>query len=285
MIRDLSETLKEILTKSQGLPGELKAANIVFDRPVDGGFPQNLGTVVDLFLYDVREDVDLRSNEPEFIRNNGQVTILAPPMRVACSYLVTAWPVGGTELALQEHRLLSQVLQLFSSLPTIPANFLQGSLVGQEPPLPMVTALVDPQKNLSEFWMALGVNLHPSITLKVTLSMDVLKPVTASKVITKTLRTGERTSPDDEQLIPATAETITRIGIGGSVTDENQSPIDGAEVSLPDLGLETVTDAVGRYKFTLKQPGILTLQVRKGDKLQTVSINAAAGTETQVQLT
>jgi hypothetical protein len=26
------------------------------------------------------------------------------PKRVACTYLVTAWPVGGTDLALQEQR-------------------------------------------------------------------------------------------------------------------------------------------------------------------------------------
>src|SRR6266852_2742383 len=161
MIRDLSATLDALLTQP-GIPPELGAAQIIFDRPTEPFTPPL--TTVDLFLYDIRENVELRSNELLYRRplNQQFLEVEPPPMRVACSYLVTAWPVGGTELALQEHRLLSQVLQLFSGLPTIPSTFLQGSLQGQEPPLPMVTAVVDQQKNLSEFWTAIGCKLRAS---------------------------------------------------------------------------------------------------------------------------
>ena len=44
--------------------------------------------------------MELRSNEPTLRRLNGQVEIQRPPLRVACSYLITAWPIGGTDLAL-----------------------------------------------------------------------------------------------------------------------------------------------------------------------------------------
>ena len=193
MIDDLSQTLRTILTRSGADP--LKSAQIVFDRPADPFTPQQ--TTVDLFLYDIREDVELRRNEPVFERANGRVITHAPPLRVACSYLVTAWPGGetGDAAALLEQRLLSQTLQVLAGQPTIDPKFLQGSLKGQEPPLPLVTALVDPQKNLSEFWTALGNKLRPSLTVRATISVkDLMMPKTEPMVIIERLRSGVRSA-------------------------------------------------------------------------------------------
>ncbi|BAY26510.1 hypothetical protein NIES2100_63260 [Calothrix sp. NIES-2100] len=139
MIDDLSKTLKAILTQP-GLPAELANVMIMFDRPVENFNPQQ--TAINLFLYDIRENLELRSNEPSIERNNGQAVIIRPPLRMDCTYLITAWPFGGTELALQEHRLLSQVLQVLSRYHTIPKQFLQGSLSEQEPPLPLTISSV-----------------------------------------------------------------------------------------------------------------------------------------------
>jgi Pvc16 N-terminal domain len=185
MIDDLSRTLRAILTQKK-LPPELAAAQIVFDHPSQPFNPQH--TTVDLFLYDIREDLELRSNVETIERHNGQFTAHRPPLRVACSYLVTAWPVGGTDLPLQEQRLLSQVLKIFSGCSTIHSDFLQGSLRDQTPPLPMVTALQGPQKNLSEFWMALGSHLRPSLTVTATIAMDVYKPEEVAMVSTREIR-------------------------------------------------------------------------------------------------
>lgn len=55
MIRELSETMRAILddpTLATAFP-ELAAAQILFDRPVEGFNPAQ--ATVDLFLYDVRE--------------------------------------------------------------------------------------------------------------------------------------------------------------------------------------------------------------------------------------
>lgn len=109
MLDDLSLTLKMLL---QGAwRNGLSSALIAFDRPGEEFEPRQ--TTIDLYLYDIRENLELRSNEPVIARHNSQVTINRPPLRVACSYLVTAWQVGlvGDEAALLEHKLLSQVLQ------------------------------------------------------------------------------------------------------------------------------------------------------------------------------
>ncbi len=257
MIRDLSLTLKSILSQS-GLPPELAAAQIVFDRPSENFNPQQ--TTVDLFLYDIRENVELRNNEPIITRSNGQVTTHPSPLRVACSYLITAWPVGGPELPLQEHRLLGQVLQVLSRYPMIDASFLQGSLVGQEPPLPMVAMHPDALKNLSEFWTALGSRMRPSLTVTVTISMDVLMPEVAPMVITKEVRMGQRISPTEEKNIPSTQEEL--FSIGGIVTDSANSPVAGATVMLMERDLTTKTDTNGLYSLGMVSSGTYTLRVQ-----------------------
>jgi hypothetical protein len=243
MIRDLSLTLRAILSQP-GLPPELTAAQIIFDRPTEPFAPSP--TAVDLFLYDIRENVELRSNEPIVERLNGQARIHRPPLRLACSYLVTAWPIDGEEPALQEHRLMSQVLELLSRYPTIPADFLQGSLVGQEPPLPMMTAQANGLQNPAEFWTAIGNKLRASLTVTVTIAMPVLDPEDTPVVISRGVRLGQRD-------LPATLGTFFRIG--GRVTDAAGAPVAGATVTLVESGLTTIqrglmtTDARGRYHF------------------------------------
>jgi hypothetical protein len=127
MIRDLSETLRALLDDPAlaGTFPDLAAAQVVFDRPVESFNPSQ--TTIDLFLYDLRENMELRTSETQYVRTNGHVTVRPAPLRLACSYLVTAWPVGGSDLPLREHRLLSQVLQVLSQHPRIPASFLVGS--------------------------------------------------------------------------------------------------------------------------------------------------------------
>jgi len=245
MIRDLSQTLLAILTQS-GLPTELAGAQIVFDRPTEP-FPPGQRLTVNLFLYDVRENVELRSNEPIITRNNGQAIIRRPPLRVACSYLVTAWAADGLELALQEHRLLSQVLQVLSRYPTIPAEFLRGSLVGQEPPLPMVTALVDPQKNLSEFWAAVGNKLRPSFTVTVTVSVPVFAEVTGDLVTTR----------------------FTGFGVGAGVVEETLVQI-GGQVLSPQVNAVRVEATILAVIILPKQDAVTVdpneaAQFRPGD--------------------
>lgn len=281
MIDDLSKTLRAILTQ-RGLPEELSSAQIVFDHPSEKFNPQQ--TTIDLFLYDIREDLELRSNTEIVERKNGKVIMHRPPLRVACSYLVTAWPVGGADLALQEQRLLSQVLYVFSGMPTIPATFLQEALKGQSPPLPMVTALVDPQKNLSEFWTALGSQLRPSITLTATIAIDAYPPQVAPMVVSEEIRLRDRSSGADEKKMATTPDDSFRIG--GRVAGAGEAPIAGASVELVGQGLWARTDAEGYYLLGMMKAGAYKLRVKAGTKTKEIKINVPplAGKNFDVQL-
>lgn len=295
MIDDLSETLRAILTLSG--PGhdpqmatlyrELANAQIVFDRPSDQFNPTQ--TTLDLFLYDVRENMELRSNEPVIERSNGQAIIHRPPLRVACSYLVTAWPVGGSELALQEHRLLSQALMVLSRYPTITGLFLKGQLVGQEPPLPMMTSKADGLREPAEFWTAMGNKLRPSLSLVVTISMQPFEAKTAELVsFPPEILIGERTSSGELKISAATVPGPFRIA--GRVTDASDAPVAGAAVSIASLGLSTTTDAGGRYTLGMipaNHPGSYTLRVQTPSATSdlVLTLPARAGSTFNVKLT
>lgn len=283
MIRDLSSTLQAVLS-DPSLAGpfpELSKAVVAFDRPDDGFKPTQ--TTVDLFLFDVRENMELRSNQPKIERQNGTAAIRQAPMRVACTYLVTAWPVGGTDLVLQEQRLLSQALQVFSMYPKIPASFLKGKLVGQEPQLPMMATHPDELKNPAEFWTAIGNKMRASVTVTVTISMDIFAPVSAPIVTTELVRLGERTAPDAQALIPSTQTEFYRIG--GKVTSGGNA-VSGATVSVVGEGLSARTDTDGEYVLGAMRSGAYTLNVQANSTSKQVNITvpSPAGSNYDVQL-
>ncbi len=282
MISDLSRTLYAIL-KQTGLPQPLANADIVFDRPVETFSPTK--TTVNLFLYDIHENVELRNNEPVVMRLLPRANIIRPPLRISCSYLVTAWPVGGTDLPLQEQHLLSQVLQILSRYPTIPGTFFKGSLVGQDPPLPMVALHPDSLKNLSEFWTSLGNRMRPSITVTVTIGMNVFAKEYPPLVITEEINLGERISEEETKIKPETLEEVFRIG--GKVNDAANRLVPDAIVVLVELGLSTKTDKNGRYSLGIINRGTFTLRVQAGASPPedfTITVPAAGGNNYNVKL-
>jgi hypothetical protein len=283
MIRDLSSTLQAVLSDpalATPFP-ELSKALIAFDRPDDNFKPAQ--TTMDLFLFDVRENLELRSNEPKIERLNGQAVVHRAPTRVACTYLVTAWPVGGTDLVLQEQRLLSQTFQVFSMYPKIPASFLKGKLVGQEPPLPMMATHPDELKNPAEFWTAIGNKMRASVTVTVTISMEVFAPETAPITKTALVRLGERTAADAQTLNPLTKMEFYRIG--GKVTSSG-SAVAGAMVAVAGAGLSARTDGDGEFVLGAMAAGAYQLNVQSNatSKQVNITVPAAAGSNYDVQL-
>jgi Pvc16 N-terminal domain/Carboxypeptidase regulatory-like domain len=282
VIRDLSLTLQAVLSDPALKPEypELAAAQIVFDRPDESFKPAQ--TTIDLFLFDVRENYELKSNEPVIERKNGQAITHPAPVRAACTYLATAWPVGGTDLALQEQQLLAEVFQVIMGFPKIPNSYLKGKLAGQAPALPVIATHPDELKNPAEFWSAIGNKLRPSLTLSVTISMDVFNPGTAPMAKTVEVRLGERIS-GQEQLNPATTQQLFRIG--GTITSSG-NPVSGANVSLMNTGLAANTDSNGLYLIGAVPGGPYTLRVQSGaaSKQVGITIPTTAGKNYDVQL-
>jgi hypothetical protein len=185
MIDDLDRTLEALLRRE--LPPDLvEQVTISFATP-DDQFPPASVTLpaIDLFLYDVRENRELRSNEWLVERrSDGTATKQRPPVRVDCSYLITAWASqSSTTPAQDEHRLLGEVMKVFLRHPTIPAEVLHGLLAGQEPPLPASVLQPGLLQSLGEFWQALGGKPKAALHLSVTIGVAAYKPVDTGPLV------------------------------------------------------------------------------------------------------
>lgn len=265
MIDDLSIALRSLLSPA------MSGAHIVFDQPSEAFKPTE--TTLNVFLYDIRENLELRTGEPRVEpRAAEKVAIRRPLFRIACSYLITAWVMSGVEPPLQEQRLLSQALLLLKQYSTIPAAFLPASLRDQQPPLPMMVAQADGLKEPSEFWTAIGNKLRPSVTTTITIGLEVPEPSLEEATLVRVhdIVVGERTSAAEQALKAATQSQGYRIA--GHVTDADKKPVQGARVSVVGTGLETKTDAEGRYTLGLLASGTYTLRLQARDKVKTIAV-------------
>jgi hypothetical protein len=265
VIGDLSLTLREMLREE--LPKQPAEPLVAFDRPGENFTPEQ--PTIDLFLYDIRENLDLRSAEPTIVRSNGHAVRHPPPLRVACTYLVTAWVRGETEMTLlQEHHLLAQTLQVLARYPTIPEKFLQGGLKGQQPPLPLLTAQSDRLREPAEFWSAIGGRLRPSLSVTATIGLEVFAAETLPLVVTEEIRVVHRWEDDTW----ATAAVEGRFRIAGRVLAADGRVVANAEVVLVEAELSTRTDANGRYVIGPVASGAYTLRATSGSLIQTVRL-------------
>jgi uncharacterized protein DUF4255 len=171
MIDDLDKSIETLLV--QELPSELASQVHISFEPPDSSFPPHAVTLpaVDLFLYDVRENTELRNTDVMFERTpDDHATAWPPVVRVDCSYLVTAWPSDSSPTPAQdEHRLLGEVLLVLLRHPTLPAAVLQGDLAVDELPLPTTTLQQSRLQSSGEFWQALGGKPKATIAFGVTI--------------------------------------------------------------------------------------------------------------------
>src|SRR5690349_6150283 len=178
MIQDVDESLRA-LVKRDALNGS--KADIAFDAPNKEWSSRRNTPTVDLYLYDIREDLEQREVMWEDVRGDPRDTRLVterrpPPRRFKLSYLVTAW----TQRPEDEHRLLSSLLMCFLRHPTMPAEALSGALAEGRQPVTLNIAQPPPQdRSISDVWSALGGELKPSLDLVVNAPFEVKVAVPA----------------------------------------------------------------------------------------------------------
>ena len=193
MIHDVDRTLRELLERE--LPQALAQQVAISFDPPDDQFPPQAVTLpaIDLFLYDVRENHDLRSAEWIVDRSGPVVTKQRPPTRVDCSYLITAWASESIANPSQdEHRILSEVLRVLLRHATLPRQVLQGDLRNQEPPLPASTLQPGRLQSLGEFWQALGGKPKAALNYTVTIGISTEEDLVIGPPVTDKQIPGER---------------------------------------------------------------------------------------------
>ena len=254
MIQDLDVSLEALLVGEAPVGSELAGATISFAVPDKDWRTVGSGLELNIYLYRIAENRELRSNERRRVNNSdGSLTVVPFPVRVECTYLVTAWNKGaeipGVEKEKQEHRLLSQVLFVLFRNPTLPRTYLTGLIANPELDVPMISAQAGDDGASPDFWSGLETYVRPSIHCRITLEMPLRQNVTGMPVTTIHARLG------GEQVFV----------IGGVVRNDaapGNPPVADAWVRLDPGGRTFTTDRQGRFVIDGVPAGNHNLTVR-----------------------
>jgi hypothetical protein len=184
MIHDVDESLRTLIRRD-ALAGT--DVEVVLDAPTREWSARRNSPTLDLYLYDIREDLRRRENGLVDVHDEaGRVTARRrPPRYYKLSYLVTAW----TQRPEDEHRLLSAVLACFLRFDCLPPDILAGRLAGTTLPIATTVALPPPEdRALSDVWSALGGELKPSLDLVVISPFEAGPVDLAAALVTEALR-------------------------------------------------------------------------------------------------
>jgi hypothetical protein len=167
MIQDVDEALRT-LVRREAIPGA--DVDVAFDAPTREWASRRNAPTLDLYLYDIREDLQRREVMWQAFRNADgfQSSRQPPPRYYKLSYLVTAW----TQRPEDEHRLLSAVLSCLVRHERLPGDVLPGALATMS--VYATIALPPPSdRPLSDIWSALGGELKPSLDLVIIAPLPV----------------------------------------------------------------------------------------------------------------
>lgn len=175
-----------------------------FQQPKSGwNTTAQSSAVINLFLYDIRENAQLRRHqwEKQANGNNGDPRYSQQkrtPLRLDCFYLVTAWH----EQSEIQHWLLASCLQILGRYPVLPEDCLQGQLKTQPYEIRAKLAAHDVLTNPAEVWSALGNDMHASFSYVLTIAIDPWTPIQVPVVTTVVSRVGQLPSPTVASQMP-----------------------------------------------------------------------------------
>ena len=242
-LADLDEALRTLLKRELERHG-FEGVDIAFDAPATDWSAKLTNPTVNLFLYDLRENVAAADATTRSVRVNGVALAAPPPMRLEITYSVTAW----TKAVQDEHRLLSQVLAILFSHVSLPADLLDGRLAAASLMRAIETEVGRPKEEKADFWTSIGGRYKASIDYAVKLEVESgLTFTRGPDVRTQTVHLGLKDAPR------RTFEELQRFG--GVVRGKDGEPVADAWVTLPDLGRFASTDRDGRFIFSGIRPG------------------------------
>ncbi len=241
MIHEVDSALRALIERDAVGTRDVE---VVFDAPTRDWAGRRNAPTIDVYLYDIRED--LRRRERGLLNEyDDDVRVIArhlPPRHFKLSYLVTAW----TQRPEDEHRLLSSLLSCFLRYDALPVELLSGPLAELERPVPMTVALPPPEdRAFADVWSALGGELKPSIDVVVSTPVETGQryetgpPVTGMPLVDLSGRTGwpsvERVGGDRQLGVRASSGSAAG-GSGAAAARSAESGAASGEDGEPGSG-------------------------------------------------
>ncbi|HET6443766.1 MAG TPA: Pvc16 family protein [candidate division Zixibacteria bacterium] len=261
MIADLDESIKRLLIEDMPIKnGEI---DIKFDQPKREWSAKLTKPTINFFLYDLRENVQLRQTEFHKMSNGNSSQNIAQmkktPHRLDCYYMLTTWAAEAED----EHRLMTRTLMSLFRNPILPEHLLQGTLRNPQFPISTFVARHDKLTNPAEVWSALDNEMRPTVAYTTTIALDPWTEVTGPIVRTLTLRAGETSTLPVYRRLDESRIDYNFTYIGGTVRDKAKDfePVSGLSVAIKGTGLFDTTDDSGRFTLGGMPEGDYTLVV------------------------
>lgn len=168
MIPQVDEALRSLIRSQVAVGSDIE---VVFDAPTTDWAARRSVPTINVYLYDIREDMRRREGGLLDVRDEtGRVVARRPaPRHFRLSYLVTAW----TQRPEDEHLLLASVLACLIQYEAMPPDLL-GRPLAAAGDLVRITVGVPPSedRNFADVWSALGGELKPSLDVVITAPFD-----------------------------------------------------------------------------------------------------------------
>jgi hypothetical protein len=249
VIHDVDEVLRKLLIREIEIEGN--EVDILFDQPKREWSSRLSKPTLNLYLFDLRENLRLRTAEQYRTINHrdGTSEIRRNPVRMDLRYLMTAW-VNEPE---DEHLLLSSAIMGLLRHPFIPQDILTERLVDQPTPIPMTVANFPPEEGpvdkFSEIWGVLDNELRPGVLVTLTISVDPYRPMVYKQVRTREIRFVQDTAINQPDSPPTTrALSKTYFVVAGSIKSVKHDPSTLSMV-LVEKGLPIELDKDGNYSL------------------------------------
>jgi hypothetical protein len=169
VIHAVDESLRALIRRDVINDSDIE---VVFEAPTKDWAARRNSPTIDVYLYDIREDLRRRQlGLVDMHDENGRtVARRQPPRFFKLSYLMTAW----TQRTEDEHRLLAALLECFVRRDHTPPEVMTDELREQDVPFAITLAIPPPEdRALSDVWSALGGELKPSLDLVVIAPWDL----------------------------------------------------------------------------------------------------------------
>lgn len=265
MIYELNETLKEFLLSE--MPVRKGDIDIEFDLPKREWSSRLSKPTLNIFMYDVLENVELRGSEQWTQTDNedGTVTLHRNPVRINFYYLITSW---AKEIQ-DEQQLLSTAMMALMRQPFISEELLPELLKNQPVPIRLEVLQNKSLAKMSDFWSTIENDPHPGIRLTVTLTIDPYKPMTAPRVATSEVRfrqnpSPETTKPEDRERKSVASKSY--ISVRGKLISQKYSP-STLKLVLKETGKEIPVLEDGEFALQRLTHGTYHLDIIFNDRI------------------
>ncbi len=186
MMINVNEILKEYF---QSTLGTMNGDDIDFSFvvPTKKFSESVVRDTVNIYLLDVKENTQLRTNTYERIYENTNVIESAPPVKLDMYYILSTY--SNTNDIEKEHSLFGSIL---AGLYEFFSAFKDHLSAATQLDAQKISLEVFPQQYINEhlglqLWSAIDQNARPLICLKVTAPLEIAHTISTKKVISKTL--------------------------------------------------------------------------------------------------